>query len=149
MSRYQTADEVAHHLATFVALTADFPARLFRRVKPTTVIDALVEERNLFAAAPTQSLRKRAFANLVSPDPPSVSKSQAETDEVGPPTIRLSKAQTDMSVVALLEQAPDRPTNQFLKGDKGLCRSRTMVARVLAALCLLASFMGLILLCRR
>jgi len=109
-SRYQTAVEAIATLSPFAALPADFPRRFFHPLHRSTVTDGSALDRDSSPVAPTQSIRKPGFhATTTSPPPPPV---QA-TDDPGP-TVRISKALTDMTMDAL----PDAPQAAPLEGQK-------------------------------
>jgi eukaryotic-like serine/threonine-protein kinase len=106
-SRYLDAAATAAALSPFAALPADFPTRLFRPLHPSTVADGAADDGEISSASPTQSIRKGTHLSLFSnPLLPHSPNSQA--DEPGPPTLRLSKALTDLTMDALL--SADQPS---------------------------------------
>jgi eukaryotic-like serine/threonine-protein kinase len=112
-SRYQTAVEAIAALSPFAALPADFPRRFFHPLHRSTVTDGSALDRDSSPVAPTQSIRKPGFhATAASPPPPPV---QA-TDDPGP-TVRISKALTDMTMDAL-PNAPQAAPQEGQKPDQ-------------------------------
>jgi serine/threonine-protein kinase len=98
-SRYQTAVEAIAAISPFAALSADFPMRFFRPLHRSTVTDGSALDRDSSPVAPTQSIRKPGFHATTTSSPP---QPVQETDDPGP-TVRLSKALTDMTMDALLD----------------------------------------------
>lgn len=107
--RCQSATDAVVSLSPFASLTADFPKRYFRLLSSSAEKEGVKIHRDLSLVSPTESIRKPAFRVAVATPQPQTQTQSLTVDEVddsGPPTVRLSKALTDMVMDALLEVPP-------------------------------------------
>ncbi len=103
--RYQNASGVLTALSPFVSVPADFPMRFFRPLHGSTITDGISHRGDSSSVPVTQSIRKPAVRESVDSI---INKSSAllkDSEEVDPPTLRLSKALTDLAMTALPEDA--------------------------------------------
>ena len=99
-SRCQSATEACEALSRHAALPSDFPAHFFRPVHLSTICDD-DKGSNDYALPITHCIRK--------PGPPSTAVVHPNADapiDAGPPTLRMSKAMTDMVMDALPNDVP-------------------------------------------
>ncbi len=98
--RCQSAIEAAAALTRHAALPADFPARYFRPLHPSTLGDGTLGPDD-YALPVTQSIRKPGASGKF----PVPKKEVEDGNDAGPPTTRLAKALTDLVMDALPENA--------------------------------------------
>jgi serine/threonine protein kinase len=145
-ARFQTAYEVMSALTPFAQLPGDFPVRFFRPQHGSTLT-----EDGISTPPETESIRRPGYRpGAGKPIEPTLDA--GATDDPGPPTVRLSKALTDMAMTALPDDTPPpEPRKQELLAQhlspsrpwRQLFWGTLLIAVACAAIVAFASFLPL------